>query len=194
MVGAGVGAVAAFMAGSPRPPPAAPRAPEPRLVVPRASSAAPVAPREPVASSAPAVEAPAPTAPPAPSAPPPQAEPKAQPSELDQLPTAELEKRCAFRQPKACLASARAFDSGREVTRDAAKARVYRALAVSLLDERCLARDAESCHDLAGLYQAGSGVEKNPATASALTQRARELCAGKTSSFCERLGVGAKIP
>jgi TPR repeat protein len=69
---------------------------------------------------------------------------------------------------------------------------VYRALAVTLLDERCLARDAESCHDLAVLYEKGTGVEQNADTAAALLQRARQLCTGKTSSFCDRLGASLK--
>ena len=110
-------------------------------------------------------------------------------SELDRLEVAELEKRCAFRQPAACSASARAFEIGRGTKADAAKARLYRSLALSLLDERCLARDAEACHELSLLHERGLGVKANPETAAALRRRAAELCTGKTSAFCGRVGT-----
>jgi TPR repeat protein len=109
-------------------------------------------------------------------------------AELDRLPVAELERGCALQRPRSCLASARAFEGGRDVGADPKKARVYRALAVSLLDQRCIARDAESCHDLAALYSTGTGVLQNPATARALAERARLLCAGKPTESCRRLG------
>lgn len=176
IVGAGIGALAAVLAGAPRTPPveAPRRAPTREAPAPESVESPREAPGASAAKSAPSAlpKTPSPS-----------------PSELDPLPVAELERRCALRQPKACLASARGFDSGGERAPDAAKARLYRALAVSLLDERCLARDAESCHDLATLYQSGTGVPRNPATATALSQRARELCAGRTTSFCERLGA-----
>ena len=181
VIGAGVGALAAFMAGGPdqpldrdesgtiakAPDPASPHPAPTALPMPSATTAAP-----------------------SPTAPPPAA--RADQSELDQLPVAELEQRCAYRQAAACSACARAFAGGRGAPADAAKARVYRALAVTLLDERCLARDAESCHDLAVVYEKGTGVEQNADTAAALRQRTRELCTGKTSSFCDRLVASLK--
>jgi len=182
LVGALLGAAAAFMGG-------APRAPAPGSAPARSPAHAEGAPGEggPVrlpsavaAATTPSV--PASALPAAPSQPAPS-------DELDGLSVAELERRCALRQPRGCLASARAFDTGRGIEQDASKARLYRSLAVSLLDERCLGRDAEACHDLGGLYTTGQGVARNPATASALERRARELCAGKTSSFCEKLSV-----
>lgn len=191
IIGAGVGSLAAVMGRAPqsRPPApqlAAPAADEARTASSQAPSHEPVV--APTGSPSPA---PRPTVsaagPPAAAGPVPPT-PKPAAADLDGLPRPELERRCAFNQPRACLASARAFDSGRGGPADAAKARVYRALAVSLLDERCWSRDPESCHDLAGLYQTGTGMPRNPATATVLTQRARELCAGKTTSFCERLG------
>jgi TPR repeat protein len=186
VIGASAGTLAAFMAGGPHqvrviddPGPLA-RAPE-----------SPSPNREPAVPSAPSAAAATATVA-APSATAAPLAPRSGSNELDLLPVAELEKRCAYRQPASCSASARAFASGRGAPADAAKARVYRALAVTLLDERCLARDAESCHDLAVLYEKGTGVEQSADTAAALLQRARQLCTGKTSSFCDRLGASLK--
>lgn len=175
ILGAGVGALAAFMGGAPR----RSEAPAPAEPAPAAKPVQP-APARPERTVAVPPQS-------APKAPPPTQKPE--PSELDAPPVAELEKRCALRQARGCLASARAFELGRGVPADPAKARLYRSLAVSLLDERCLSRDPESCSDLAELYSIGAGVVKNEATASALTERARELCKGKTTSFCEKLSA-----
>lgn len=173
IVGAGVGALAAFMGGAPVPREAT--APARTAEAPPPTPAAPARPEPTITRSAP----------PAPPTPPPRPEP----SELDAAPVAELERRCALRQARGCLASARAFELGRGVPADPTKARLYRSLAVSLLDERCLGRDPESCSDLAELYSTGAGVVKNEATAGALTERTRELCKGKTTSFCEKLSA-----
>ncbi len=177
LVGAGVGALAAFMGGAPSPRETPTPARTTSLLP--LGEAAPARP-EPTTAAPPASARPEPPAPPA---------PKAEPSELTELPVAELERQCALRRARGCLASARAYELGRGVGADPAKARLYRSLAVSLLDERCLGREAEACYDLGELYSTGSGVAKNPETARALTQRARELCAGKTTSFCEKLSA-----
>jgi hypothetical protein len=107
----------------------------------------------------------------------------------------ELELACSRRRARACLALARAYDLGRGVPSDAGKGRLYRALAVSLLDEQCTARDAESCHLLGALYTSGTGVAKNETTARLLEARAKEICAGKNSELCQRLRAGtAPLP
>lgn len=178
MIGAVVGTLAALMSGS--------RAPEPTTESREHTGAralpAPVPTPTPTRTAA-SPPPPAPAAPAAAPAPAPIASVARPATELDALPRKELEKRCALRQPQACLACAREV-----AARDPEKARVYRSLAVSLLDERCFERDAESCEGLAELYRTGTGVEKNEATAATLATRARELCKGKTSSFCEKLG------
>lgn len=109
------------------------------------------------------------------------------PAELSTVPVSELESRCArTREAKACLAAARAYEKGRNVSVDASKARTLVAMAIALLDTACLERDPESCALLAELYRRGAGVEQNTATAVLLEKRSLALCAGRGSPFCTR--------
>ncbi|MBI3206517.1 MAG: sel1 repeat family protein [Myxococcales bacterium] len=186
-----VGTLAALCSGPPAPGPAPTRsdvtpvmtggpAPTPERV---AAGRPPAGP--PVASPVPV---PTPSPSPTPTASAPGVAPD-EGDELDRVPVVELEKRCAFRQPASCSAAARAFEAGRGIRADAAKARLYRSLALSLLDERCVARDAQACLDLSLLHERGLGVKPSPEAAGALRRRALELCVGKTSPFCGQLGA-----
>ncbi|MCC6903823.1 MAG: hypothetical protein IT377_32950 [Polyangiaceae bacterium] len=184
-----VGTLAALCSGPPAPGPAPTRSDvTPVMAGGPAPTPERVAARPPPAGPPAASPVPVPTPSPTPTASAPRVAPD-EGDELDRVSVAELEKRCAFRQPASCSAAARAFEAGRDTRADAAKARLYRSLALSLLDERCVARDAQACHDLSLLHERGLGVKPSPETAGALRRRALELCVGKTSPFCGQLGA-----
>jgi len=192
VVGASIGAAAALSGGRPAAPPGTSRAPVGSITPgnrtpPHATPAGPVPPEHPPSSLAPTPPGRARTV--DAERRPLHASPTPAPgdSELDALPTEELELRCAHRKPDACLAAARAHETGRTGPADAAKARLHRSLAVSLLDESCTARQPEACGALAHLYQTGTGVKKSPETADALRERALKLCEGRQDGVCERL-------
>jgi len=175
-VGTAVGVVAALDGGEPRRPAAAPVPSAPAFVEVRVgASAPPPVPATPHSASA------------APSA---RAAPSASADPLDTETASALELACARREPRACLAAARAYAAGRGVEADAAKARLHRLLAVSLLDERCTAREPDACELLASLYASGTGVARNDDSARALSARALKLCEGKTDSSCEQIRAG----
>ncbi len=100
---------------------------------------------------------------------------------LEVIDVAEAERACARGgAPRDCLTAAQA-------TGDAGRGRLFESLAVSQWTDACIARDPEACHELGKLHEQGIGVPASAQKALGLRQRARELCEGKTSEFCDTL-------
>ncbi len=184
--GAAIGALAALLAKGPAQPAPSPAIPTP---LPPTASPSELATAPALPSGAPPASATVAIA--TPEAGPPEAgtagaelEPK-----LDDVPAAQAELGCARRVPRSCLSAAAAYADGRGVGRDAAKARLYRSLAVSMYDAECTARDPEACRELAAIYASKIVAVPYPGAPEALLARTRELCQGKTSGFCGELGA-----
>jgi len=93
------------------------------------------------------------------------------------------------KDPGACRASAMAYEEGKVVSADLARAKLFRKIELTFLVKHCESQVPAACSDLAYRYQRGDGVAKNEASAQVLLQRAKELCFGRRSEICRTLGV-----
>jgi TPR repeat protein len=180
LLGGAAGAAAA-LARMP-PPPEAP-APELRPAAALAAQSpapAPQAPPAPLPAAAPSASA----APSRTEAPPPQTPPVGSRYELTGYEIACYEKK----DPGACRASASAYEEGKVVEADLARAKTFRKIELTFLVKHCESQVPSACSDLAYRYQRGDGVARSKRNAEALLQRAKELCAGRRSQICSALG------
>jgi TPR repeat protein len=187
VVGGAAGAAAA-LARMPSPP-AAPEIPAPELrpaaALPTPTPARPAAEPAPTAAAA-ALAVTAPSASAAPDkaeAPPPATPPVSTRYELTGYEIACYEKK----DPGACRAAASAYEEGKVVEADLARARQFRKIELTFLVKHCESQLPAACVDLAYRYQRGDGVVRSERNAQALLQRARELCAGRRAEICRTL-------
>lgn len=91
------------------------------------------------------------------------------------------------KDPGACRAVATAYEEGKVVEADPAKAKLFRRIELTFLVKHCESQLPLACSDLAYRYQRGDGVARNERTAQALLDRARKLCTGRRSEGCAAL-------
>jgi hypothetical protein len=91
---------------------------------------------------------------------------------------------CNEKHGVACRRAAAAAELGAVVPKDTARAKTFRMIELTLLVRGCDKNSVAACLTLADRYLRGDFVEKNERTASALIERAKELCEKRPDDAC----------
>jgi len=97
------------------------------------------------------------------------------------------EMHCDQKDASACILAARAYEAGSAGRSDADKASKYRKIALTHWISQCDHNSASACATLADMYRAGRGVPQSERNATALLERARELCHYNDAPACHDL-------
>ncbi|HEY3233830.1 MAG TPA: hypothetical protein VGJ84_03885 [Polyangiaceae bacterium] len=95
------------------------------------------------------------------------------------------EIRCDRLLPEECARLADAYERGEVAEKDPERVRRYRKVTLTLYVRRCQSGDPVSCFQLSRMYREGDVVSPDSTSARALSERAQELCKGKTDEACE---------
>jgi hypothetical protein len=88
----------------------------------------------------------------------------------------ETQIACNRSQPEACERAARALESGTSGTKDPARARSLKRIALTLYVKQCEGSRPAACARLAEMYETGETVQKNEKSVQGLRVRVTELC------------------